>query len=436
MGRFIQEISNSVSPPGKRGNSRKNPHIKPAPRAGIYGVFFSIFCLVLCNGLTISSAQAQEQSFDDWLKSFRAEANAAGIRNDVLDLAFANISPQPRVYELLDNQPEFARGIWDYLDSAVSETRVANGREKFRTHRAQLDAIGKAYGVDPQVITAIWGLETAYGAVMGGFDTIRVLASLAHKGRRKSFAKQQLIGALNILQNGYATRENLQGSWAGAMGHTQFIPTTYLTHAVDHDGDGRRDIWNNLSDVFASTANYLAASGYRYNGPAAVEVVLPDGFDYTLTNSREQALVEWAASGIAAAGTASLIGNYDPNLRGKIIVPAGANGPAFMVFDNFEAILKYNRATSYALAVSLLSQKIKGNGGTVIQKWPRDDKPLSRTQRKQLQALLRDKGFNPGPVDGIIGRGTRKALRQWQASVGLAADGYASVSVLQRLLGG
>ena len=381
-------------------------------------------------------AQAQVPDFDGWLASFRAEARANGISEPVLDAAFAGIVPEQRVYELLDNQPEFARGIWDYLDSAVSQHRVTTGREKFAAHSALLTKIGGEYGVDPSVIAAIWGLETAYGAVMGSHDVIRVLTSLAYKGRRTSFGRTQLLGVLKILQNEFATRSQMQGSWAGAMGHTQFIPTTYLAYAVDYNGDGRRDIWTSLDDVFASTANYLAASGYQYQSPAAIEVILPDGFDYALTNNAERPLVMWASSGIVAANTGPMIGNYDPNLRGRIIVPAGANGPAFMVFKNFDAILKYNRATSYALAVTLLSQKIAGTGGNVIQPWPRDDAPLTLSQRKQLQQALRDKGFDPGPVDGVIGRGTRAALRQWQLSLGLPADGYASLSVLQRLLAG
>ncbi len=297
-----------------------------------------VLCVIVMT-MNVTPANAQEPTFDEWLQGFRAEANATGIRNDILDIAFNGVRPEPKVYELLDNQPEFARGIWDYLDSAVSETRVANGRKNYAQNRILLETVGEAYGVVPSVITAIWGLESAYGAVMGNHDTIRVLASLAHKGRRTGFARGQLIGALNILQNDYATRAQLRGSWAGAMGHTQFIPTTYLSHAVDHDGDGKRDIWSNLGDVFASTANYLAASGYRYESPTVVEVILPDGFDYALTNSTKKALVEWAASGLIAANAAPLIGSYDPNLRGKIIVPAGANGPAFMVFDNFDAIL-------------------------------------------------------------------------------------------------
>lgn len=391
--------------------------------------------ILASTSIAASPAGAAEPTFEEWLTQFRIEASNAGIRQDVLDVAFIDVAPHPRVFELLDNQPEFSKGIWDYLDSALSERRVANGRTKFAQNRVALQIIGEAYGVDPSIITAIWGLETSYGAVMGGYDTIRVLASLAYKGRRTAFGRSQLLGALKIIQNGYADRAAMQGSWAGAMGHTQFIPTTYLAYAIDHDRDGKRDIWSSLPDVFASTANYLAASGYSKDNPVAIEVVLPDQFDYAQADTTRRALVEWSASGIVAANASPLIDRYDPNLRGRIIVPAGARGPAFLVFGNFDAILKYNRSTSYALAVTLLSQKISQEGGTVVQPWPRDDRPLSFDERKKLQQALKDKGFEPGPVDGIIGAGTKRALRQWQISVGLPADGYASATILARLLG-
>lgn len=350
------------------------------------------------------------------------------------DSALTGIKPVPRVFELQDNQPEFTKGPWAYLDSALAERRVSSGRAKYTEHRIALQLIGEAYGVDPAVITAIWGLETSYGAVMGSFDTVEVLANFAWKGRRTAFGRAQLLGALKIIDNAYAPRNKLQGSWAGAMGHTQFIPTTYLAYAVDHDEDGQRDIWTTLPDVFASTANYLAASGFDKTNPIGLEVILPDGFDYALTDTTRRALVEWSADGIVAANAAPLIGRYDPNLRGRILVPAGAKGPAFLVFENFNAILKYNRSTSYALAVTLLSQKIAGTGGDIVQSWPRDDRPLSLAERKQLQQALTDKGFNPGPVDGIIGAGTKRALRRWQISVGIPADGYASANLLALLL--
>jgi membrane-bound lytic murein transglycosylase B len=218
------------------------------------------------------------------------------------------------------------------------------------------------------------------------------------------------------------------------MGHTQFIPTTYLSYAVDHDGDGRRDIWNNLGDVFASTANYLSVSGYRRDEAWGVEVRLPSDFDYALADSdTKKAVVEWAALGLTTMRGAGLNERFDPNLRGRLIIPAGARGPGFLVFGNFEAILKYNRSTAYALAVSLLSEEIAGRSGAVVSVWPREDRPLTLDERKNLQQALKDRGYDPGPVDGIIGAGTKRALRAWQKAVGLPADGYASVAILNTL---
>ncbi len=383
---------------------------------------------------SLSGASANPADFDHWLKSFRAEAAAAGISDSVLDEALTGLSINPRVYELNDNQPEFSRGIWDYLDSAVSATRINNGRTKYLENQRLFTLIENAYGVDAETIAAIWGLESSYGAIMGDYDAIQALATLAFEGRRTGYGRSQLIGALKIIQHGYAGRGELKGSWAGAMGHTQFIPTTYLSYAIDHDGDGRRDIWANLGDVFASTANYLSVSGYRANEPWGVEVRLPSGFDYSLADSDvKKAVVEWAAGGVEAIRGPSLIERFDPNMRGRLIIPAGARGPAFIVFDNFGAILKYNRSTSYALAVSLLAEEIAGRSGAVTASWPRDDRPLTLDERKALQQALKDRGFDPGPVDGIIGAGTKRALRAWQQQAGLPADGYASAAVLDAL---
>ncbi|MFC2951913.1 lytic murein transglycosylase [Marinicaulis aureus] len=383
---------------------------------------------------SLSGARAEPADFERWLDSFRAEAAAAGISQSVLDEALTGLSINPRVYELNDNQPEFSRGIWDYLDSAVSATRVTNGKAKYLENQRLFTLIENAYGVDAEIVAAIWGLESSYGAIMGGHDTIQALATLAFEGRRTGYGRSQLIGALKIIQHGYAARNELKGSWAGAMGHTQFIPTTYLAYAVDHDGDGRRDIWSNLGDVFASTANYLSVSGYRGGDPWGLEVRLPAGFDYSLADSDiKKAVVEWAASGVEAISGPGLIERFDPNMRGRLIIPAGARGPAFIVFDNFSAILKYNRSTSYALAVSLLSEEIAGRSGAIVAAWPRDDRPLSLDERKALQQALKDRGFDPGPVDGIIGAGTKSALRAWQKQAGLPADGYASASVLDAL---
>ncbi|GAB4522377.1 MAG: lytic murein transglycosylase [Amphiplicatus sp.] len=380
-----------------------------------------------------SAAAAQEPSFEEWLESFRAEAAAAGVRPDVIEDALAGVAPVERVFEINDNQPEFARAIWDYLDGALSAKRIETGRAKLAEHRELLSRIETAYGVDAEILVAIWGLESSYGAVMGDYDVVAALATLAWKGRRSGYGRSQLIGALKILQNGYARRDELKGSWAGAMGQTQFVPTTYLAYAVDFNGDGRRDLWSHLGDVFASTANYLAASGYRADDPWAVEVTLPEGFDYALAEpAYRRALAEWAAMGVRGA-QGPLIGRYDPNLRGRVLLPAGASGPAFLVFGNFEAILKYNNSTAYGLAVGLLSQAVAGRDPALVRAWPRDDRALSLSERKALQQALKDHGLDPGPVDGIIGAGTKRALRAWQQREGLPADGYASAKMLSLL---
>ena len=393
----------------------------------------SIVAGVTASALLFAPVSAQDLTFDAWLEGFRAEAEAAGVDGEVITKAFETVNINERVLTLNDNQPEFSRALWDYLDSALAQSRVDGGTTGIAANRNLLGEIEEKYGVDAEIITAIWGLESSYGNIMGNHDVIGALATLGWKGRRTGYGREQLIGALKILQNGYAKREELQGSWAGAMGQTQFIPTTYLVYAVDHDGDGRRDIWSNMGDVFASTANYLKASKYAHNMPWGVEVKLPDGFDYALADpSIKKPLAEWASSGLTGA-KGSLLETYDPNLRGRLIVPAGARGPSFVVFGNFEAILKYNRSTAYALAVGMLSDYVAGRDGGVRQSWPRDDRPLSLSERKALQQALTDKGFEPGPVDGIIGAGTKKALRAWQKSQGLPADGYASADMLLKI---
>lgn len=380
-----------------------------------------------------AAAPAEEPDFDKWLKDFRTEARAAGIMDDVFTSATAGVVVNERVFQLNEDQPEFSRSVWDYLDSAVSAERVAKGRDNFATYRSLLSSIEADYGVDAEVIVAIWGLESSYGSILGSHDVLGALATLGWRGRRTSYGREQLIAALRILQNGYATRSQLKGSWAGAMGHTQFIPTTYLAYAVDADSDGFRDVWNDLPDVFASTANYLRASKYSKSGGWGVEVKLPADFDFELSDGdTKRAIAEWSAAGVVGA-RGDLIGLFDPNKRGRIILPAGARGPAFLTFENFDAILKYNRSTSYALAVSMLSDRIAGRNAPLLAEWPRGDRALSLAERLLLQEQLAAKGFSPGAIDGVIGAGTRRALRDWQRSVGMPADGYASAEALTRL---
>lgn len=376
----------------------------------------------------------QAEDFDSWKQSFRAEALAAGISGDTYDREMASVTRIPRVMELNAKQPEFTQAIWTYLDTAVSSQRVANGLTNKALRADILAQIEQLYGVDSEIIVAIWGLESSYGKIMGSYDVLSALATLGHEGRRTSFGRQQLIAALKIIDKGYASRAQLQGSWAGAMGMTQFIPTTYLAYAVDHNNDGRRDLWSDHGDVFASTANYLSRSGYISDSPWGFEVTLPDGFDFARTGKAgKRTIAEWAAIGLARADGTALTEGTDLNQRGWIVVPAGANGPVFLVTDNFQAILRYNNSTHYALGIGLLSDQIAGRGKPVSKPWPRNDRPLSRDERMSLQQALADKGYNPGPVDGIIGAGTKAALRRWQADNGLPADGYASATVLAAL---
>ncbi|MEM6746474.1 MAG: lytic murein transglycosylase [Pseudomonadota bacterium] len=384
--------------------------------------------------LSSAAVSADTEAFDAFRDSFRAEAIRAGIDAETYDREMATAEPLSIVLERDGNQPEFARPIWAYLDSAVSDRRVTDGREAVADARVTLEIIADEYGVDSQIIAAIWGLESNYGAILGTHDIVSALATLGYTGRRQSFGREQLIAALKILDASYADRSQLRGSWAGAMGQTQFIPTTYLAYAVDHNQDGKRDLWGDLEDVFASTANYLKKSGYVEGEPWGIEVTLPDSFDYALSDGRRRPVVDWIRSGVRGASV-TLPDAVDLDASAKLLVPAGARGPAFLTFKNYDTILAYNRSTAYALGVSLLSERLAGADEGLSQTWPRDDRPLSRDERKALQRALADQGYTVGPVDGIIGAQTKRALRSWQTSNNLPADGYASARVLERLSG-
>ena len=382
----------------------------------------------------VSSVLATDAEFETFKRSFRIDALAAGIEAETYDLEMLSAEPLEIVFERDSNQPEFVRPIWGYLDSAVSDRRVADGRKNYEANKDLLHMVGNSYGVDPTAIAAIWGLESNYGSILGTHDIISATATLAYKGRRQGFGRRELLAALEILQNDYAEREELVGSWAGAMGQTQFIPSTYLAYAIDYNDDGRRDLWKDAGDVFASTANYLDQSGWEKDQPTVIEVTLPQNFDYSAADGRKSKVVDWIRMGINGA-QAALPDVVDLDSQAKLLIPAGANGPAFLTFKNFDVIKRYNNATSYALGVSLLSQRIGGAETSVKAPWPRDDRPLSKDERMELQNALAAKGYQPGPVDGIIGARTRKALRSWQKSQGLPADGYPSAQILGRLQG-
>ena len=367
--------------------------------------------------------------FHRWLQAFGRDALAAGIRQQTVDAVLGQAQWQPRVVELDRAQPEFTRTPWAYLDSAVSPQRVAQGREQRRIHAAALEAAEQRYGVPASIITAIWGMESNYGSNFGSFSAVDALATLAYDGRRRDWARGELLAALRIVDRGDIAADALIGSWAGAMGHTQFLPSVDLAHAVDADGDGRRDIWGSVPDVVASTANFLAHSGWQAGEPWGVEVRLPSAFDYARAElSVRQPSQAWAAEGVAAVDGQPL-----PALPGaSILTPAGAGGPAILVGPNFRALLRYNNSVNYALGVALLARQIDGGAGLATP-WPRDLPALSRSEIKALQQTLNERGFDAGAADGVLGPATRAGVRRLQQSLGLPADGYATPQLLKRL---
>lgn len=367
------------------------------------------------------------QSFASWQAAFRQEALSAGIQAAVFDAAFAGVSPDPAIIRADRSQPEFTRPVWEYLDSAISATRVRRGQALLAEHASTLQAIEQRYGVDRHALVAIWGMESNFGQYMGDKSVIAALATLAYEGRRPAFAHEQLLAALRILQHGDVQPSRMRGSWAGAMGQTQFIPSTYNQFAVDFDGDGRRDIWDSSADALASAAHYLQKSGWQSGQPWGVEVTLPSGFDYALADAEiRKPISEWRQLGVNNIPAA------DDQARAVLLLPAGHRGPAFLVLDNFRAILKYNNSTAYGLAIGLLSGALDSQPG-VQAAWPRSDRQLGRSERIELQERLASRGYTPGAADGIIGANTRKAVRAFQQSLGQPADGYPSHELLQQL---
>ena len=375
-----------------------------------------------------ATASVRTPALDLWIRDFRPRALGEGVSARTFDRAFADVGRNEDVLRREAHQPEFTRPIWGYLESAVSETRISNGQAMLREHARTLAAIEQRYGVEREVVVAIWGLESSYGQLRGRTPIIEALATLAHEGRRQRFFEQQLIAALQILEAGDTTPDRMVGSWAGAMGHTQFIPTSYLAYAVDFTGDGRRDIWSDdPTDALASAAAYLQRFGWQTGQPAIVEVRLPSGFDNRLAGSRRD-VAAWRDLGVRAQPGQSLPGSGEATL----MFPAGANGPALLAFRNFNVIKRYNNADAYAIAIAHLAHRLRG-GGDFVADWPRDDRPLTSDEREELQRILQRAGFYRGEIDGRIGSGSLAAVREWQAANGLAPDGYVSLALLQRM---
>lgn len=359
------------------------------------------------------------------------DAQRRGVSRAVFERAFEGLEPDAEVFEHLSNQPEHAAAPWDYMARLVSETRLVNGRAKLVEQGITLSAVEGRYGVDRHVLVAVWGVESSFGTAQGVRPVIRSLATLAAaEPRRPDFWRSELLAALTILQAGDVSADRLLGSWAGASGHTQFMPTSFLAHAVDFDGDGRRDIWSTPADALASTASYLAKAGWRAGEPVAVEVVLPAGFDYGLAAAdAHRSVADWTALGVMVPA-----GRDAPRFGGPaaLVLPAGANGPAFLVSANYRAVLKYNNAMPYALAVGHLADRLAG-APLLATPWPTDDPPLGRSEREELQRRLADLGWDTGLADGVIGHDTRTAIRACQRALGLAPDGYAGMRLLERL---
>ncbi len=366
----------------------------------------------------------------NWLPGFRARSRAAGILQNTLDLALGDVQFLAGVIAKDRNQAEFSKSIWDYLDSAVSTDRLADGHTALSRHQTLLDRIEARYPIEREVLVAIWGLESRYGTHRGDIPVISALATLASDGRRAAFFETQLLAALQIIQTKDISPDRMLGSWAGAMGHTQFMPTSYLAHAVDFTGDGRGDIWaDDPADALASTAAYLLAAGWRHGVPWGVEVALPATFDHAQSGKSQVHTTDvWRHRGVLQVSGAPLE-DHGPC---ALLLPAGANGPAFLITSNFAVIAAYNAADAYVVAVGHLADRLAG-GQPIHSPWPRGERALTLSERKELQTRLTKAGFDAGAPDGIFGPNSINALRRYQKLMGLPADGYANLAILERL---
>jgi membrane-bound lytic murein transglycosylase B len=377
----------------------------------------------------VSIPSSGDMSFDQWRAQFAPKAVVAGVPLEVVQRELAGLTPDAQVVSLDRRQPEFSRPIGDYIKGTVSDARIAQGRD-FRTSLAFLPDVEARFGVPREILLSVWAMESGFGKIQGTSDVVRSLATLAADGRRRDFAEGELIAALKIIASGEATRMQMKGSWAGAMGQTQFIPSNFFPTAIDEDGDGKRDIWGSNADSLASAANLLAKGGWRRGEGWAREVILPPNFDYSLAEGPREPWAAWQARGLKRADglpwTAA-----DAVAPSQLLLPAGAAGPAFLALPNHFAIRKYNNSVAYALAVGLMADRFGGEG-PLVTPWP-VEQPLSLADRIAAQGALARLGFNPGPADGVVGAGTRTALRAWQKARGLPADGYLSLDLVKRL---
>jgi membrane-bound lytic murein transglycosylase B len=403
---------------------------KRSSRSKHIALFITGFLLA---GTLAVPAQAQEQAiepspeaFSQCLARLGQTAIQAGVSEQTAASVTAGVEKVDRVIELDRRQPEFTTTFADYLNRRVNEDRIQKGRELLQTHRQLLDRVTRETGVPAPYLVAFWGLETNFGSYFGKMSVPSSLATLACDERRSEFFTRQWVAALQIIDEGAIPAEQMEGSWAGAMGHVQFMPTVFLKHAVDADGDGRRDLWNSLPDAMMSAGRFLESMGWDGEYRWGREILLPDNFDYQLSDGRRLPLTEWRKLGVTDAFGKPLA---QADITAALIVPTGHRGPAFLVYQNFGVIMGWNRSEFYAIAVGHLADRVAGAGG--LQVPPPEDLPaLSRDQILELQQVLEDRGFDPGPVDGILGSGTRSAIREFQKANNLVADGYPGTPVL------
>ncbi len=366
-----------------------------------------------------SYAKVIPQSYDsfmDWQSDFARRASASGYNSYDIQRLLRQAQYKSKVVSLDNNQAEFVKMPWEYIERAISVSKVLKGRDKFSANSGLFSQIQQRYQIDPYIVTAIWGMESSFGAGTGNINLASSLSSLAYDGRRRDFAEKQLLSLLTLLQRGDVSWSHIEGSWAGGMGHTQFIPATWLSQGVDADRDGRRNPWS-ARDALSSTANYLHNSGWVAGLPPFIEVTLPSNFDYSKVGQK-MSLAYWQNLGLQTIG-----GYADNSVPMTLWLPAGENGPALLTTKNFEVIKVYNNSSNYALAVSLLAREIAYQGG-LYQTWPKYEKPLSKYQAKKLQQKLTSMGFDTKGVDGVVGTNTRKAFQRWQMSAGKTADGF------------
>ncbi|WP_455603016.1 lytic murein transglycosylase [Acinetobacter pecorum] len=375
---------------------------------------------------------ASQNNFQNCLANLRSQAVAQGVSGSTYDRYTQNLTPDYSVIERLNYQPEFSTPIWDYLSGLVDEERVQLGRQKLQQHREVLNRISAVYGVPAETIVAVWGVESNFGDISGRYPLLQALGTLSCEGRRQSYFRGEFFTTMKLLQRGDVREEQLRGSWAGAFGHTQFMPSTYDELAVDFDGDGRRDLVSSIPDALASTANFLSKRGWQSGQPWGFEVKIPQGMSVSGEGRRnKKSLSNWLNQGVVRADGSPLIqGNLSQSSQAGLLAPAGPNGPVFLVFKNFDAIYSYNAAESYALAIAHLSDRLQGKG-SFMATWPTDDPGTSRAERREIQQFLLNRGYDIGAVDGLIGDKTRQAIRQEQQRLGLSPTGRAGQQILR-----